>query len=107
CKKDEVVRLYRDGKITERTYLWNEGMAAWTRLKEVQAFAGLLAEPPPKAKPPPPPVEEPQQHTAEIIPFDEVRSRVNGGARFQGETAATPSMANDPFAAVSAPSLGG
>jgi predicted Zn finger-like uncharacterized protein len=103
CKKDEVVRLYRDGKITDRTYLWNEGMSAWTRLKEVSTFAGLLAEPPPKAKPPPPPVEEPQQHSAEIIPFEEVKR-----ARFSAaESAATPSMANDPFAAVSQPALGG
>jgi predicted Zn finger-like uncharacterized protein len=101
ASRDDVARLYREGKITDRTYLWNEQMTAWTRLREVPAFAFLMTEPAPQARrppPPPPPSEEGQQQGAEIIPFDEARR-----ARDQGVSPVT----NDPFAAVSSPGLGG
>lgn len=94
AKKDEIVRLFREGKITDRSYLWNEGMAAWTRLREVPQFASLLSgDTVPRRPPPPPPPSEEQggeRQGAEIIPFDEARR-----ARDQ-----QPSQPSDPFAAV-------
>lgn len=100
CKRDDVGRLFRDGKITERTYLWNEGMASWTRLRDISDFASLLneaASPARRPLPPPPPTDgEPQG--AEIIPFDEARRAREGGVS---------AITNDPFAAVSSPLVGG
>ncbi len=100
AKRDDVTRLYREGRITERTYLWNETMSAWTRLREVPQFSFLLEEarpaPPPKRPPPPPPSEE-GQAGAEIIPFDEAK---------RARESATGIPVNDPFAAVSNPGFG-
>lgn len=97
CKQDDVARLLREGKITERSYLWNEGMSAWTRLREVPAFASLLADATSAARRPPPPPPSDEQQGAEIIRFDEARRAREGAA----------GISNDPFAAVSNPLVGG
>jgi predicted Zn finger-like uncharacterized protein len=89
---DDVARLYRDGLITERSYLWHEGLSAWTRLKELPAFASLVAEgPAPVRRPPPPPPEG-----AEVVDFEAARAQRQ---QQQGREQPAPVM-NDPFAVV-------
>jgi hypothetical protein len=108
CKKDDVIRLFREGKITDRTYLWNEAMPAWARLREVPQFASLLSESgaaAPKRPPPPPPSDEQQSAGAEIIPFDDIKRARDNATGVSGN--ASSSLQNDPFAAVSQPMLGG
>ncbi|MBI1944409.1 MAG: zinc-ribbon domain-containing protein [Deltaproteobacteria bacterium] len=97
AKKDDVARLLREGSITERTYVWNEGMAAWARLRDVPELAMYIGAAPPAARPPPPPPDEGQGQGAEIIPFDEAKR-----ARELQDAVREPmaSNANDPFAAV-------
>lgn len=119
AKRDEVARLFREGKISDRSYLWHEGMAAWTRLREVPQFASLLqptgAEAPPSRRPPPPPSDEhgEARQGAEIIPFDEAR-RARDADPFAAVTArqgvgpvTSDPFAADPFAAVSGVHGGG
>lgn len=114
AKKDEIVRLFREGKITDRSYLWNEGMAAWTRLREVPEFAGLLTgDTTPRRPPPPPPPSEEQNQGAEIIPFNEAKRAREAQAPHDPFAAVTVRggnlgpVTNDPFAAVGASSPGG
>jgi predicted Zn finger-like uncharacterized protein len=92
---DEVARLYREGQITERSYLWHEGLPAWTRLKELPAFASLVAEgPAPARRPPLPPPPPPEG--AEIVNFEAARAQ-----RQQQQQREQPApVMNDPFAAV-------
>ena len=50
------------GAVGPRTYLWKDGMASWTRAKEVTELSSLFAEPPPPpaaVRPPPPPAKPP------------------------------------------------
>lgn len=96
AKKDDVARLVREGTITERTYVWNESMTAWQRLRDVPELASLLSATA-AVRPPPPPPDDAQHQGAEIIPFDEAkRAREHAdGARDQGAQGG-----NDPFAAV-------
>jgi predicted Zn finger-like uncharacterized protein len=96
AKRDDVARLYHEGKITERTYLWHEGMGAWTRLKDVADLQFLLSEPAGKRAPPPPP---PSDEGAEIVNFEAARQQ-----RLK-EQGAAPAH-HDPFAAVTANSPG-
>lgn len=115
AKRDEIVRLFREGKITDRSYLWNEGMAAWTRLREVPQFASLLVgdTAPRRAPPPPPPSEESggERQGAEIIPFDEARrAREQQPDPFQAVTQQRNNpgaITNDPFSAVGISNPGG
>jgi predicted Zn finger-like uncharacterized protein len=115
AKKDEIVRLFREGKITDRSYLWNEGMAAWTRLREVPQFASLLTgDTVPRRPPPPPPPSEEQggeRQGAEIIPFQEAkRAREQQPDPFAAVTAQRSNVGpvtNDPFAAVGVSNPGG
>ncbi len=91
---DDVARLYREGQITERSYLWHEKLPAWTRLKELPEFAGLLAEgPAPVRRAPaaPPPPEE----GAEIVNFEAARAQ-----RQQQQQQQQQQVMHDPFAAV-------
>jgi predicted Zn finger-like uncharacterized protein len=110
-KAEEVMRLYREGKITERTYCWNEGLSAWTRLRELPEFMHLMSEAPQKrAAPPPPPVEESTGHGAEVVSLDQARqqrqARESGNSLEPPRSSPVPSnpgpMIGDPFA-----SLGG
>ncbi len=96
AKKEDVGRLVKEGTITERTYVWNETMTSWQRLRDVPELASLLGGGP-AVRPPPPPPDDAQHQGAEIIPFDEAkRAREQGdGGRDQGAPAG-----DDPFAAV-------
>ncbi len=114
AKKEEIVRLYREGKITDRSYLWNEGMAAWTRLREVPQFAGLLTNDTVPRRPPPPvpPSEEQgERQGAEIIPFDEARrardAQPDPFAAVTQQRGNVGPVTNDPFSAVGVSNPGG
>ncbi len=111
--REGVARLFRDGTITDRSYLWHDGMAAWTRLREVPQFASLVQQaavavppprPPPPRPPPPPQAEESSDagQGAEIIPFAEAR-RARDADPFAAVAAhqALGAITNDPFGAVS------
>lgn len=100
AKKEDVARLLREGAITERTYVWNETMTAWARLREVPELAVFIGAAP-AVRPPPPPPDEGQGQGAEIIPFDEAKR-----AREMQDAVREPiaPSSNDPFAAVAASS---
>jgi predicted Zn finger-like uncharacterized protein len=107
AKYDEVARLYREGRITERTHLWHEQMAAWTRLQDLPEFAAVLAEGPAPRKPLPPP---PPEEGAQIVNFEEARAQRSLQQQQQPNPLAPPATSmgdavsattNDPFAAVS------
>jgi predicted Zn finger-like uncharacterized protein len=86
---DEVVRLFKDGRITDRSYVWHDQLPAWMRLKEVADFAAAVAEGPAPRRPPPPPEEG-----AEIVNFEAARAQ-----RAQPQPAPGP-VIHDPFAAL-------
>ncbi|HEY1101094.1 MAG TPA: GYF domain-containing protein [Myxococcota bacterium] len=111
AKHDEVVRLFRDGRITDRTYLWHDQLPSWVRLKDLPEFAAAVAEGPGPRKPPPPPADE----GAEIVNFEAARAQRQTSASpttpqastslsfLTGpQVAVTPSnnATNDPFAAL-------
>ena len=35
AKRDDVIRLFRDGRITDRTYVWHDQLPSWIRLKDM------------------------------------------------------------------------
>ncbi len=87
---DDVVRLFREARISERTYLWHDQLPSWVRIKELPEFASVVAEgQQPKRPPPPPPSEE----GAEIVNFEAAR------AQRQHKEPPGPVL-NDPFAAI-------
>jgi predicted Zn finger-like uncharacterized protein len=121
AKYDEVVRLYQDGKITERTHLWHDKMSAWTRLKELPEFAAVVANgPAPQrlATMPPPPLPS-ETSGAEILNFEAARAQRSGAPLLGGPGGglgspgsgagqpAVPPMTNDPFAAIQGVAGGG
>jgi predicted Zn finger-like uncharacterized protein len=71
-KEDDVVDLFLKGKVHDRSYCWNEGLAGWTRLNALPEFAKLLnkpgAPPPIPKMPPPPPEESGMIHQAQATP---------------------------------------
>jgi predicted Zn finger-like uncharacterized protein len=96
AKFDEIVRLLRDGKITERTYLWHDGLAAWTRLKELADFAGQFDAQGQVKRPPPPPADEAPaapEGNAKVVNLEEARAQLRGYTAPGAVTA-------DPFGAV-------
>ncbi len=93
---DDVARLYREGQISERSYLWHEKLPAWTRLKELPEFAALVAEGPAPARRPPSPPPPPEEG-AEIVNLEAARAQRQ--QRDGGATTTAP-VAHDPFAAV-------
>ena len=112
-KEDEVMRLFRDGKISERTYCWNEGLTAWTRLRDLPEFASLLNDggAPKRPGPPPPPSDEP--HGAEVVSLDQARQqraqREGGQDAGRSGGPVTPSsslgpVVGDPFSALASSS---
>lgn len=84
---DDVARLYREGQLTERSYLWHDRLPAWTRLKELPDFA-WLADGAPRLPPPPP------SEGAEIVNFEAARAQ-----RMQQREPAPAPAVHDPFAA--------
>lgn len=98
AKRDDLGRLVREGTIGERSYVWNETLPAWVRLKDVPELAGFLNEGPGKRPPPPPPDENAGQG-AEIIPFDEAKR-----ARELQDAMRDPvgAITSDPFAVAAA-----
>lgn len=92
---DDIARLYREGQIGERSYLWHDRLTAWTRLKELPDFAFLLGEAPvPRRAPPPPP--PPADEGAEIVNFEAARAQRMGQQHHREPAPAQ----HDPFAAV-------
>lgn len=94
--QDEVSNLYRQGKITARSYCWNEGLSGWVRLRELPDFQPLISAgpgPAPAPKAPPPP---PDDAGAEVVDLQQRR------AERQAATGdhPNPAAAGDPFAAV-------
>lgn len=94
---DDVVSMLRDGKISERSYLWNEQMPNWTRMRDLPIFASAVAAVtasrsgasaaslPATPKPPPAPADEgprdggrDAKQGAEIIPFNEAKAQLLG-----------------------------
>jgi predicted Zn finger-like uncharacterized protein len=106
AKHEEVVSLFREGKITERTHLWHDKMSAWTRLKDLPEFAAVVSEgPAPRRAPPPPPPPPEEASGAEIVNFEAARAQRQGSApttpSSTGSAASpSPSAVNDPFAAI-------
>ncbi len=103
----DIARLYREGKITERTYLWHDQMPSWTRIKDLPEFAALLAEPPaPRRGPPPPPSED----GAEIVNFEAARAQRQGQQQQQHQHSSASNLGpvtHDPFAAIQTGPTGG
>jgi len=96
---EEVARLYREGQISERSYLWHEKLPAWTRLRELPEFAAVLAAGPGPVRPPAPP--PPPEEGAEIVNFEAARAQRQQQQQQQRDPPAP--VANDPFAAVAGP----
>jgi predicted Zn finger-like uncharacterized protein len=100
---DDVVRFFREGKITERTYLWHEQLTSWVRLKDLPEFAAVVAEGPAPRRPPPPPPDE----GAQIVDFEAARAQRQQQQQQQPQPQPQPKQTDpgpvldDPFAAVS------
>lgn len=94
-----VEKLYHDGNISGKSYVWNESLPAWQRLQEVPEFArlfgGATAQPPP----PPPPVED--AAGAQVLNLEEARAQRQNQ---QSAPAPAAAAAFDPFAAAAAAS---
>jgi len=94
---EDIARLFREGKISERSYLWHDQLPSWTRMRELADFAGVLAEGQ-ATRPPPPP---PDEGGAEVVSLEAARAK----QRQQQPPAPGPAF-TDPFAALG-PSPGG
>lgn len=95
-KKRELERLYEEGRISARSYCWNDSLPSWTRLQELPDFQDLLQREPGERRPPPPPPSE--EGGAEVVDLQKARAERQTPAR---EPAAP---VNDPFAAAAAAS---
>jgi len=98
AKRDDVARLFRDGRITDRTYLWHDQLPSWVRLKDLPEFAAIVAEGPAPKRPPPPPMEE----GAEIVNFEAARAQRQQQQAPPSQNFGPPpgQVFNDPFAAI-------
>ena len=101
AKRDDVARLFRDGRITDRTYLWHDQLPSWVRLKDLPEFAAVVAavvaEGVAPRRPPPPPMEE----GAEIVNFEAARAqRQQQHPPAQNFGPPPGQVFNDPFAAI-------
>lgn len=99
-KRAEIERLYGEGRITARSYCWNDALPSWTRLEELPDFAELVKRPQAERKPPPAP--PPEEGGAEVVDLQKARAE-----RHAERTASAPSRetpAADPFAAAAAAS---
>jgi len=110
AKHDEVVRQFREGKLTERTHLWHDKLPAWTRMKDLPEFAAVVAEGPAPRRtptmPPPPPAEE---GGAEIVNFEAARAQRQGVSSPPTPATQQPlgPVTHDPFAAIQGVAFGG
>jgi|GEM_PF-1051815 len=86
----DVVNLYRQGKITARSYCWNEGLPEWIRLRELPDFQSVLGGAQPATPPPPPPADP----AANVVDLQAARAQ-------REQTDPALQAHNDPFAAVS------
>ncbi len=111
AKHDEIARLFREGKITERTHLWHDKLPAWTRLKDLPEFAAVVAEGQAPRRsptlPPPPPAEE--GGGAEIVNFEAARAQRQGASSPPTSSMQQPlgPVTHDPFAAIQGVASGG
>jgi len=94
---DDVVRLFREGKIAERTYLWHDQLPSWVRLKDLPEFAAVLAEGPAPRRPAPPP---PPEEGAEIVNFEAARAQRQQQQQQHQQQQAPGQVLHDPFAAI-------
>ncbi len=103
AKAADIVRLFKDGKITDRTYLWHDQLPSWTRLKDLAEFAAIVADgPAPKRAPPPPPSED----GGELINFEQARAQRQSQQQPQQNNLGP--VTSDPFAAIQGqPGIGG
>ncbi len=99
ARADDIGRLYREGKITERTYLWHDQLPSWTRLKDLPEFASVIAEGPAPRRPPPPP---PSEDGAEIVNFEAARAQRQGQQPPQPAAPPPGPVTQDPFASIAA-----
>jgi predicted Zn finger-like uncharacterized protein len=116
-KKDAVVQLLREGKITPRTYMWHEALPSWTRLKDLPDFSHLFDATGQlkKIAPPVPTVSEDMPKSAhagaKVVSLEAERERRSGGAVVETSVpwqapvapvaAAAPGLVtHDPFGAV-------
>jgi len=109
AKHAEIVRLYRDGKITERTHLWHEKLTAWTRLKDLPEFAAVVAEGPAPRRAPTiaPPHRPAEESGAEIVNFEAARAQRQGASVPPTPAPTSPgAVTNDPFAAIAGVTTG-
>ena len=98
AKRDDVARLFRDGRITDRTYLWHDQLPSWVRLKDLPEFAALVVEGPAPRRPPPAPMEE----GAEIVNFEAARAQRQQQQSPPAQNFGPPpgQVFTDPFAAI-------
>jgi len=96
-KRAEVEAFYRDGRITARSYCWNEGLSGWSRLRDLPDFAALASEAQPERKAAPPPPPPGDDRGAEVVDLQK--------ARAEREATKEPgAVSHDPFAAAVAAS---
>lgn len=98
-KKADVERAYEEGRISPRSYCWNESLPSWTRLQELPDFRELVKRPQGEKKPPPPPPSD--DGGAEVVDLQKARAE-RGGERQSASRDYAP--VNDPFAAAAAAS---
>lgn len=92
-----VEKLFRDGQISAKSYVWNETLPAWQRLRDVPEFAHLAGGAPAQPPPPPPPADD--AAGAQVLNLQEARAQ-----RQNQQAAPAPAAGTDPFAAAAAAS---
>lgn len=97
-KVADIERFYEEGRITARSYCWNESLPSWSRIKDLPDFAALVAGGgQPKKAPPPPP---PDEGGAEVVDLQKARAERQASPPEKREAPV------DPFAAAVAASGG-
>lgn len=101
-RKDQIIQLFREQKIHDRSYCWNEGLAGWTRLRELPDFADAVAQGPgvPHALPPPPPDDEAGAEVVDLQAHRQQRAGHDPGMGMGQSPMHLGPVTHDPFAAV-------
>lgn len=96
-KPADIERFFQEGRISAKSYCWNEGLAGWSRLRDLPDFAHLVSDPstPAPRRPPPPPTDE--ALGAQVVDLQEARAQRQAQAQPPGP------VTHDPFAAVAGP----
>jgi predicted Zn finger-like uncharacterized protein len=105
-KMADMEKFFREGRITPRSYCWNEGLSGWSRMRDLPDFAALVKEPQPERRgppPPPPPADEGGGAGAEVVDLQKARAERDGGAATTGDPFAAAAAASDAAAAPSTP----